>query len=289
MDLDSQREHRGRPQMGPFGTGTRSFARPGDANGRAARAASIRDRLDTLAGHDPLLRVSGLCAGYGSTNVLRGIDLRLGTAQLLCVTGPDGSGKSTLLHSIFGLADISSGRVEIGGRNVTRLGPNARLRDAGIACVLHDSSLFPDITVEQNLWLGGCLRGRQGDAKRVTEQVFDRCPPLAARRDELARMLGDGERRLLEIARAIVMRPRLLLVDEPSTNLDPDVVEAIFAMLSELRKSERLSVVMVESDARRGLEVADIGCVVHAGEIAAVGTGAELLGDAALGRLFPAS
>ena len=193
------------------------------------------------------------------------------------------------MHSIFGLAEVSSGRVEIGGRNVTRLGPNAKLRDAGIAYVLHDSSLFPELTVEQNLWLGGYLRGRDRDARRATEQVFERYPALAARRNDPARMLGDGECRLLEIARAIVMHPRVLLVDEPSTALDPNVARAIFAMLDDLRSSEHLSVVMVESNAERGLEVADIGCVVRAGEIAAVGTGAELLGDAALNPFCPSS
>jgi len=260
--------------------------RAGDAGHRASHDARVRDRLLALAGHDALFRVNGLSAGYGSKEVLHGVDLRLGAGQLLCVVGPSGAGKSTLLHSIFGLADIRSGQIEIGGRNVTRLGPNAKLRDAGIACVLRDSSLFPDMTVEQNLWLGGYLRGRHTDATRATEHVFDRYPFLAARRDEPARALGDGERRLVEISRALVMRPRLLLVDECSASLEPAELEAIHAMLCELRDSERLSVVMVESDAKRGLEVADIGCVLAAGEIAAVGTGAELLGDATLDRLF---
>ncbi len=191
-----------------------------------------------------------------------------------------------MLHSIFGLTDIRAGRIEVGGRNVTRLGPNAKLRDAGIAYVLHDSSIFPDMTVEQNLWLGGYLRGWRAEVRHATERVFDRYPSLAARRNEPARVLSCGERRLLEISRALVMRPRLLLVDEPSAGLDPALTEAIFAMLMDLRDRERISIVTVEPDAQRALAVADVGCVMVAGEIAVVGSGAELLADPTIGRLY---
>jgi branched-chain amino acid transport system ATP-binding protein len=124
-----------------------------------------------------LLRVDDLVAGYGTNEILHAVDLRLGAGQWLCLVGPNGAGKSTLLHSIFGLTDIRAGRVDIGGRNVTRLGPNAKLRDAGIACVLHDSSIFPDMTVEQNLWLGGYLRGGRAEARNASERVFDRFLP----------------------------------------------------------------------------------------------------------------
>jgi len=287
MDLHKTPEARGQASYPGLRDRVRagSEARAGDTEQHVAHTTRIRQRLDALAGHDPLFRVNGLSAGYGNKEVLHGVDLRLGAGQLLCVIGPSGAGKSTLLHSIFGLADIRGGQIEIGGRNVTRLGPNAKLRDAGIAYVLHDSSLFPDMTVEQNLCLGGYLRGRHSDAMRATEQVFDRYPFLASRRSEPSRALGDGERRLVEISRALVMRPRLLLVDESSASLETAELDAIHAMLCELRDSEHLSVVMVESNAKRGLKVADIGCLVRAGEVAAVGTGAELLGDATIDLL----
>jgi len=253
---------------------------------RFARGAEIRDRLDALVGNDPLLRIDGLVAGYGSMEILHGIDLRLGAAQALCLIGPNGAGKSTILHSIFGLTDIRGGRIAVGERNVTRLGPNAKLRDAGIAYVLQDSSVFPDMTVEQNLWLGGYLMARSAEARRAAESVFDRYPALAARRSDPARVLSGGERRLLEISRALVMRPRLLLIDEPSIGLEPMFIEQIFAMLRDLRDREGLSILMVEQNAKKGLELADIGCVVVSGEIAMVGTGQELLHDPAVGRLF---
>ena len=261
-------------------------ARNGDSAERKTHNAEVRGRLDALAGLDPLLRVDGLVAGYGNVEIVHGVDLRLGEGQALCLIGPDGAGKSTLLHSLYGLTDIRGGRIEIGGRNVTRLGPNAKLRDAGMAYVLQDSSVFPDMTVEQNLWLGGHVMGRRADARHATERVFERYPSLAARRNEPARVLSGGERRLLEISRALVMRPRLLLVDEPSIDLEPAFIEQIFDMLRDLRDLDGLSIVLVERNAKIGLELADIGCVVVAGEIAMVGSGPELLGNATVGRLF---
>jgi len=248
--------------------------------------AQVRARLDALAGASPLLAVDGLKGGYGPREILHGIDLRLGAGQSLCLIGPNGAGKSTILHAIFGLADVRAGRVEVGGRNVTRLGPNAKLRDAGIAYVLQDSSVFPDMSVERNLWLGGYLLGDRDGAKQAAEGVFERYPSLAQRRYEPARVLSGGERRLLELSRALVMRPRLLLVDEPSIGLEPTFIDRIFEMLRDLRDHGGMSIMMVEQNAKRGLELADIGCVVVAGEIAMVGTGAELLADPTVGRLF---
>ncbi len=288
MDLrDPQRHGNGHATPSSrAGRRARAPARVAESADRTTHRAGIRERLDALAGSDPLLRVDGLAAGYGAMEILHGVDLRLGAGQSLCLIGPNGAGKSTILHSIFGLTDISGGRIEVGGRNVTRLGTNAKLRDAGIAYVLQDSSLFPDMTVEQNLWLGGYLMGRRADARHAAEQVFERYPSLALRRDDPARVLSGGERRLLEISRALVMRPRLLLVDEPSIGLEPLFIEQIFDMLRDLRDREGLTIVMVEQNAKKGLELADIGCVVVAGEIAMAGTGVELLKDPTVGRLF---
>ncbi len=260
--------------------------RSGDPAQRAAHRASMRARFDALSGQQPLLRVDGLVAGYGLTEILHGVDLRLSKGQALCIIGPNGAGKSTILHSIFGLTDIREGRIEVGGRNVTRLGTNEKLRDAGIACVLRHSSLFPDMTVEQNLWLAGYLTRRREEATQAAEKVFDRYPELALRRHHPARVLSAGERRLVEISRALVMQPRLLLVDEPAIGLEPLFVEQVFGMLRDLRDREGLTILMVEQNAKKALELADIGCVVVAGEIEMAGTGAELLDDPTVGRLF---
>ena len=285
MDL-----HNPHPQRSPapprhFGEGRGSSSTARNAE-RASHAVAIRARLDALAGTDPLLRVDGLTAGYGAMEILHGIDLRVGAGQALCLIGPNGAGKSTVLHSIFGLTEIRGGRIEVAGRNVTRLGAYTKLRDAGIAYVLQDSSVFPDMTVDENLRLGGYLMSRSADASDAAERVFERYPSLAARRDEPARVLSGGERRLLEISRALVMRPRLLLIDEPSIGLEPTYIERIFAILRDLRDREGLAIVMVEQNAKKGLEFAEIGCVVVAGELAMVGTGEELLKNPTVGRLF---
>ena len=275
--------------------GDRYFADPGTTRhservfgnlGSALQKAEIRARLDTLVGGDPLLRVDDLVAGYGTRMVLNGVDLRAAAGQIVCLIGQGGAGKSTVLHSIFGLTDIRSGRVEVGGRNVTRFGPGAKMRDAGVAYVLQDSSVFPDMTVERNLWLSGRLIGQYSDSQHATERVFDRYSALARQRDKPAGALCCGERRLLELARAFVMRPRLLLVDEPSTGLDSEFVGQIFEMLRDLRDDDGLAIVMVEQNARWALSLADIGCVMVGGETARVGTSSELLADPAMGRLF---
>jgi branched-chain amino acid transport system ATP-binding protein len=287
MDLHNPHRRGDGRSTRPSRDGRKTWAptRADESTDVTPRRAAMRQRLDALAGQNPLLRVDGLVASYGVKEILRGIDLRLGAGQVLCLIGPNGAGKSTVLHSIFGLTDIRAGRIEVAGRNVTRLGPNAKRRDAGIAYVLQDSSVFPDMTVEQNLWLGGYLMGRRTDARQAAERVFERYPSLARRRDDLARVLSGGERRLLEIARALVMRPHLLLVDEPSIGLEPFYVEQVFDLLRD-RSREGLTIVMAEQNAKRGLEVADIGCVVVAGEIALAGTGAELLRDPTVTPLF---
>jgi branched-chain amino acid transport system ATP-binding protein len=248
--------------------------------------AELCARLDILAGDPPLLRVDGLVAGYGTAAILRGINLRLGRGQSLCLIGPNGAGKSTVLNSIFGLTNIRAGRIEFDGRNVTRLGTNAKLRDAGIAYVLQDSSLFPNLTVEQNLCLGGNLMGHLPNTRQAAERVFDQYGCLALHRNSPAGSLSGGLRRMLDIARALVLQPRLLLIDEPSIGVERSCVEQIFGMLRDFRDRERISMVFAETNAKRGLQLADIGCVLVAGEIALVGTGDELLANLSVGRYF---
>ena len=134
--------------------------------------------------------------------VLHDLDLQLGTGQSLCLIGPNGAGKSTLLNAIYGFADIRHGSIVVSGRDVTRQVASAKLKDAGIAYVPQDPSVFPDLTVEQNLRLGGYLMRRNAEAKQAVERILDHYPRMAERRREPAGVLSGGERRLLEIARA---------------------------------------------------------------------------------------
>jgi branched-chain amino acid transport system ATP-binding protein len=218
--------------------------------------------------------------------ILHGISLRLGAGQSLCLIGPNGAGKSTVLHSIYGFSRITGGRITLAGQDVTRLRPEAKLRQAGIAYVLQDSSIFPDMTVEENLRLGGYLLARASDARRAADEVLDRYQRLAARRRQPARALSGGERRLLEIARALVMAPRVLLIDEPSIGLEPRYIDMVFEILEDLQRREGKTIVMVEQNARKGLAFADFGYVLVSGRLALAGRGSELLDNPEVGRLF---
>jgi branched-chain amino acid transport system ATP-binding protein len=250
------------------------------------RGAPSRERIAELAGGEPLLAVSDLHAGYGKMEILHGVDLMLAAGRSLCMIGPNGAGKSTVLHSIYGFTRITSGSVRIGGEDVTRLSPNEKLRRSGIAYVLQDNSVFPDMTVEENLWMGGYLLDQPWQAKEAAERVFEKYPRLANRRSQPARVLSGGERRLLEISRALVMEPRVLIVDEPSIGLEPRYIEMVFEMLVELQRGAGKAIVMVEQNAKKGLQFADVGYVLVAGSVARVGSGAELLRDPEIGRLY---
>ena len=232
------------------------------------------------------LEIRGLSAGYGRTEILRGIDLELEPGESMCMVGPNGAGKSTVLNAIFGFADVSAGSITLDGRDVTRLSANRKLADAGIAYVLQDSSVFPDLSVEHNLRLGGYRMAAAADSARAAGRILERHPQLAARRNEPARVLSGGERRMLEIARALMMDPRLVMVDEPSIGLEPRSIDGVFAMLRDLQRREGKSILVVEQNVRKGLEFADRGCVLVSGRIEAAGRAAELLEDGAVGRLF---
>ena len=249
--------------------------------------------LDQIAGMikgEPFLKIENLRAGYGKMEILHEFSLQISKGESLCLIGPNGAGKSTVLHSIFGFAKIFSGGISIqndsGFQNITELTPNQKLKEAGIAYILQDNSVFPGMTVEENLWMGGYLKEKPEEAKEAAEEIFDKYDRLANRRDQPARILSGGERRLLEISRALVMKPQVLLVDEPSIGLEPRFIEMVFEILHELQHVEGKTIIMVEQNAKKGLEFADIGYVLVAGELALAGKGDELLENPEVGRLF---
>jgi branched-chain amino acid transport system ATP-binding protein len=267
-----------RPQRG-----LTAEALPGE--GRVVKEGPPRERLAALAGNSSLLRIDGLVAGYGKMEVLHGIDLHVGAGQSLCLIGPNGAGKSTVLHSIYGFTTIMGGAITVDGRDITRLGSNEKLKTAGIAYVLQHNSVFPDMTVEENLWMGGFLMESPRRAKAAAEKVFAKYPLLKERRRQRAGTLSGGERRILEIARSLVMEPQILLVDEPSIGLEPRYIGMVFDVLEDLQRQGK-AIVMVEQNAKKGLQFADIGYVLVSGEIAMAGTGEDLLRDPEVGRLF---
>jgi branched-chain amino acid transport system ATP-binding protein len=251
----------------------------------AAQGPDLR-RLDGLCQGAPFVAIDRLVAGYERMEILHGIDVRVGRGQSLCLIGPNGAGKSTVLHSIQGFTRIMSGAIRVGGRDVTRVPAQRKLRDAHIAYVLQDNSVFPDMSVEENLLIGGHLLPNSRTARRAAENVFERYPRLAERRRQRAAVLSGGERRLLEIARALIMEPAVLLVDEPSIGLEPRYIDTVFEILADLQRREGRTIIMVEQNAKKGLEFADIGYVLVSGRVALAGRGAELLDNPDVARLF---
>ena len=248
------------------------------------------DKLDSMVEGEPHVRIDNLCAGYGKMEILHDLNLRVGKGQSLCLIGPNGAGKSTILHSIFGFTNIFSGKISIEGggtsSDVTKLTPSEKLANAGIAYILQDKSVFPGMTVEENLWMGGFLKDQPAEARRAAEMVFDKYPRLAARRKHQAKVLSGGERRLLEISRALVMNPEILLVDEPSIGLEPRFIDMVFEILDDLQRRDGKTIIMVEQNAKKGLEFADIGYVLVSGEVAIAGKGDDLLANPKVGQLF---
>lgn len=261
-----------------------------DVNSAVEQAGHESPSIEALSqlanGDSPLVSIDGLGAGYGRMQILRDINLRLGRGQSLCLIGPNGAGKSTVLHSIYGFTRIMAGSICVDGRDVTRLAANDKLSDVGVAYILQDNSVFPDMTVEENLLMGGFLMASPKQAKQAADKVFDRYDRLAQRRSQRAGVLSGGERRLLEIARALIMEPTILLVDEPSIGLEPRYIDMVFDILHDLQHEQGKTILMVEQNAKKGLEFADIGYVLVAGQLAMADTGDQLLEDPEVGRLF---
>ncbi|MFC1665867.1 ABC transporter ATP-binding protein [Pseudomonadota bacterium] len=249
-----------------------------------------KDELAQLIKGDSYVTIDNLRAGYGKMEILHDFNLQIGTGQSLCLIGPNGAGKSTILHSIFGFTNIFSGNIYVGTgtdkKDITNQTSSEKLSSAGIAYILQDKSVFPGMTVEENLWMGGYLMESQQQAKEAAEKVFDKYSRLAERRTHTAGVLSGGERRLLEISRALVMEPEVLLVDEPSIGLEPRFIDMVFEILDDLQHNEGKTIIMVEQNAKKGLEFADIGYVLVSGHIAIAGPGKELLENPQVGRLF---
>lgn len=274
---------------GGYGGGDTETVLSVDAVAREAEALGAgvsREDIRALAGDDPFLTIEDLTAGYGRMEILHGIDLAVAKGQSLCLVGPNGAGKSTVLHSIFGFTRIFGGTIRAGGRDVTRLSSSDRLAEAGIAYILQDNSVFPDMTVEENLLMGGYLLPKPAEAQEAAERVFQRYDRLAARRSDRAGVLSGGERRMLEISRALIMEPDVLLVDEPSIGLEPRYIDMVFEILTDLQQTDGKTIIMVEQNAKRGLEFADLGYVLVSGRIALADKGNALLDNPDVGRLF---
>jgi branched-chain amino acid transport system ATP-binding protein len=249
--------------------------------------AKVSDsELLKLSNQSKFLEIKNLVAGYGKMEILHNFNLTCGEGQSLCLIGPNGAGKSTVLHSIYGFTNIFSGEITINNSNVTKLSPAEKLKNSGVAYILQDNSVFPDMTVEENLLMGGFIKDNIEESRDAANAVLKKYTRLGERRNQKAKVLSGGERRLLEISRALIMNPDILLVDEPSIGLEPKYIDMVFEILSDLQKNEKKTILLVEQNAKKGLEFADIGYVLVSGQTAIAGRGDDLLKNEEVGRLF---
>ncbi|PPR43810.1 MAG: hypothetical protein CFH21_00676, partial [Alphaproteobacteria bacterium MarineAlpha5_Bin11] len=242
--------------------------------------------LKKLSSDKPYLSIENLNAGYGKMEILHNLNLYADKGQSLCLIGPNGAGKSTILHSIYGFTNIFSGIIKIDQKNITTLSPSEKLKSIGIAYILQDNSVFPDMTVEENLLMGGFTKNKKEDAFDEVIKILSKYDRLKQRRNQLAKVLSGGERRLLEISRALVMKPSILLIDEPSIGLEPKYIDMVFEILRDLQKNEGKTIVLVEQNAKKGLEFSDIGYVLTSGKVVMAGEGKDLLNNDNVGKLF---
>ena len=249
-------------------------------------SAPTKEDLQKLSPDNVHVKIEGLTAGYGKMEILHDFDLMVSKAQSLCLIGPNGAGKSTILHSIYGFTNIFSGKISIDDKDITNLTPAEKLTAVGIAYILQDNSVFPDMTVEENLLMGGYAKDKVEESYEEAQKVLNKYERLKNRRNQPAKVLSGGERRLLEISRALVMKPSVLLVDEPSIGLEPRYIDMVFEILRDLQQNEKKTIILVEQNAKKGLEFADNGYVLVSGQTAIAGKGDELLENPDVGRLF---
>jgi neutral amino acid transport system ATP-binding protein len=232
---------------------------------------------------EPLLEVADIEAGYGEALVLRGVSLVASPGELVAIIGPNGAGKSTLLKVVYGLLRPRAGTIRYAGGDVTGLRPE-RLTRLGLNYVPQVGNVFPTLSIAENLQVGSVSLPR-AERRRAVDELYEHFRPLGERRRQRAGTLSGGQRKLLAIARALVTRPRALLLDEPSAGLSPQAVELVFGQLAEVHR-RGIAIVMVEQNARRALALADRGYVLDMGRNAHHGTGQALLRDPRVAEVY---
>ncbi len=231
-----------------------------------------------------ILVLESVVAGYGAGDILKGVDLTVDEGTVTCLIGPNGAGKSTVLKTVSGLLRPKQGTVTYRGEEISRLSPKERLL-AGIVHVPQERSLFPGMTVWDNLLMGGYLLRDQKVLQTRLDEAVEAFPICAARSAEQAGSLSGGEQKQVELARTLVLAPRLILLDEPSIGLDPKSRHLVFASIRKLSETGR-TVLLVEQNARSGLSNSDMGAVLEAGMVRLVATGTSLLEDPRVARLY---
>jgi ABC-type branched-subunit amino acid transport system ATPase component len=229
-----------------------------------------------------LLDVRHVNSGYGEMTILRDVSIRADAGEVVTLIGPNGAGKSTLLKTIFGLLMPTEGRILFGDADITGLTPPSLVR-RGMSFVPQVDNVFPSLTVQENLEMGAFVRS-DGFAERL-EEMYTFFPTLRLKRKQRVGGLSGGERQMVAMGRALMLDPRLLLLDEPSAGLSPRLVEMIFEKIAEINQTG-VALLIVEQNARRALRLSHRGYVLASGQVRLEGRGDQLLSDAEVGRLY---
>lgn len=232
-----------------------------------------------------LLDIQDIYAGYQKLDILLGVNLQVNAGEIVCVIGPNGAGKSTVFKAVYGFIDIRKGRTLFDGNDVTTYRPQEMLK-AGVSIVPQLRSVFPQMTVIENLEMGMYLEKDNQQIRKRINEIFELFPRLAERSKQKAGTMSGGEQRMLEIGRALMNRPKLLLMDEPSAGLAPLISKMIFEQIEHLNQEIGLTVLMIEQNARQGLEISDRGYVLQLGKNSFKGPSRELLDNPEVRRAF---
>jgi branched-chain amino acid transport system ATP-binding protein len=231
-----------------------------------------------------MLQVAGLDAGYGPIQVLRGVELHVDEGEIVVLLGANGAGKTTTIRAICQMID-SKGSVNMCGDELVGMRPE-KMAGLGIAHVPQGRGTFPELTVEENLQVGAYVRKDRAEIRGDIDRSYTLFPRLGERRSQLAGSLSGGEQQMLAVARALMSRPRLLLLDEPSLGLAPLVIQGLFNRFSELNHEEDVTMFIVEQNANLALDIADRAYVLEAGRIVLTGSAAELRANDAVRRAY---
>ena len=229
-----------------------------------------------------MLQSQGVVAGYGEVEILHGVSITVGEGEIVAVIGPNGAGKSTLLKAIFGLVPISGGSVRLMDRDVTNVAPDRIVR-IGMSYVPQTENVFASLTINENLEMGAFVR-RDGLRDRL-ERVYDLFPDIASRRGERAGRLSGGQRQMLALARALMLDPRVLLLDEPSASLSPKMVDSIFEKIGDINR-EGTAILLVEQNAQEALSFASRAYVLAMGENRFEGEAKGMLDNEEVAKLY---
>jgi branched-chain amino acid transport system ATP-binding protein len=231
-----------------------------------------------------MLELKNLYGGYGKITILNGVSFSIPKASITTVIGPNGAGKSTIFKAIFGLLNIQSGNILLDGQDVTRKSPRDMIAH-GVTYVPQGRNIVPQLSVYHNLELGGITAADQGKLKQRIEAVMDQFPMLRKFKDRKAIELSGGQQKQLEVARALLLDPKLILIDEPSIGLSPNLVQEVFQTLIRLR-DQGVTILMVEQNAKSALAMSDYGLVLELGQTRMHDKAATLLADPRVGQLF---